>query len=328
MKKLFCFLCCVAVFFLSSCDIFSDSNDESLSYISITQKPTKTSYYIGEDFDKTGLCVYAYYSGSSSSSKKDVTNLVSISGFDSSEKNYYLSITVSYTENGTTKSASFYVSINEIVLKYPFWDENRTVKVSFQYYRRETTADPFQKYIYSEDPTDDINGSVLFKIDAKKGVSYSVDDLITAYLYYPDNSSIRKTLYDKNEEKSKATKYIDGNEVNLTSKGGLMPLSYLFANDTLFNPLAADYGPSSIIGGAETLIFEDMVIKALRNTEYTSFKGSEYPIFETDANYAVTKATILKQVNDYFVYTLEIETVAQDVDINWPASLWGIDHFE
>ena len=149
MKKLFSFLCCIVAIFLSSCNSLSNSSDEQLAYISITQKPTKISYYIGEDFDKTGLCVYAYYLGSSSSSKKDVTDLVSITGFDSSEKNSYLSITVSYTENETTKSASFYVSINEIVYRYPFTDKNRTVKVSFQYYRRASTADSFQEFSYS-----------------------------------------------------------------------------------------------------------------------------------------------------------------------------------
>lgn len=328
MKKLFCFLCCVVAVFLSSCDTLSNSNDEQLAYISIAQKPTKTSYYIGEDFDKTGLCVYAHYLGSSSSSKKDVTNLVSISGFDSSEKNNYLSITVSYTENGTTKSASFYVSINEIVYKYPFTDKNRTVKVSFQYYRRASTADSFQEYSYSEDPTDDINGSVLFKIDTKKGMAYSVDNLISAYKYYPDNSSSSTVLYDINEDNIKNAKYIGGSNVyeEVTSEG-YMPYSFLFTK-TGMDRCSAVYGPSSNIGGVNALIFEDILIKAIRKTEYTSFKGTEYPIFETDSNYAVTKAILFKQVNNYFVCLITVETTEQDVDINWPASLWGIDHLE
>ena len=70
MEKLFYFLCCIALFLLSSCDSLLNNNDESLAYISIEQKPIKTSYYIGEEFDKTGLCVYAYYIGSSSIQKK------------------------------------------------------------------------------------------------------------------------------------------------------------------------------------------------------------------------------------------------------------------
>ena len=330
MKKLFCFLCCVVAIFLSSCDSLSNSNDEQLAYISITQKPTKTSYYIGEDFDKTGLCVYAYYMGSSSSSKKDVTNLVSISGIDSSEKNSYLSITVSYTENGNTKTASFYVSINEIVYKYPFTDKNRTVKVTFQYYRRESTADSFQEYSYSEDPTDDINGSVIFKIDTKKGMTYSVANLISAYKYYPDNSSTSAILCNMNESNIKSTKYINGNSITLSAIVGsdnCMPYSYLFT-DKANDLFSAAYGSSSVIGGVNTLIFEDSLIKAIRKTENTSFKGTEYPIFETDVNYAVTKATLISQINAYFVCLVTIETNALDVNIDWPATLWGIDHLE
>lgn len=328
MKKLFCFLCCIALFLLSSCDSLLNSNDEQLAYIRIDQKPIKTSYYIGEEFDKTGLCVYAYYMGSSSDSKKDVTDLVSISGFDSSEKNSYLSITVSYTDKGTTKSASFYVSINEIVYRYPYTDKNRTVKVSFQYYRRESTADSFQKYSYSNDSTDDINGTVVFKIDAKKGMAYSVENLVSAYKYYPDNSSTSAVICNINEDNIKNTKYIGGNNVyeEVTTEG-YMPYSFLFTQKAEDIGLSV-YGPSDNYGGINCLLFEDSLISAIRKTEYTTFKGTEYPIFETNKEYAVTKATLLSLINNYFVCLITIETTAQDVDIDWPASLWGIDHLE
>lgn len=331
MKKIFILFSCLIALIFISCNNLSNNDDEQLAYISITQKPTKTSYYIGEEFDKTGLCVYAYYMGSSTSSKKDVTDSVSISGFDSSKKNSYLSITVSYTENGTTKSASFYVSINEIVIKYPYTDKNRTVKVTFQYYRRESTADSFQEYTYSEDPTNDINGSVLFKIDTKKGMAYSVENLISAYKYYPDNSSSSTVLYDINEDNIKNAKYIGGSNVyeEVTSEG-YMPYSFLFTKAGAMDRCSIVYGRSSNIGGVNALIFEDMLIKAIRKTEYTSFKGTEYPIFETDTNadYAVTKATLLSQINNYFVCLITIETNDQDINIDWPASLWGIDHLE
>lgn len=332
MKKLFCFLCCIVLFLLSSCDSLLNSNDEQLAYILIDQKPIKTSYYIGEEFDKTGLCVYAYYIGSSSNSKKDVTDLVSISGFDSSEKNSYLSITVSYTDKGTTKSASFYVSINEIVYRYPYTDKNRTVKVSFQYYRRESTADSFQKYSYSNDSTDDINGTVVFKIDAKKGMAYSVENLVSAYKYYPDNSSTYAGICNINEDNIKNTKYIVGNNVyeevtKEVDSENVMPYSFLFTKIAKDVRLSV-YGPSDNYGGINCLLFEDSLISAIRKTEYTTFKGKEYPIFETNKEYAVTKATLLKKINNYFVCLITIETTAQDVDIDWPASLWGIDHLE
>lgn len=328
MKKMFCFLCCIALFLFSSCDSPLNGNDEQLAYISIEQKPIKTSYYIGEEFDKTGLCVYAYYIGSSSNSKKDVTNLVSISGFDNTKKNNYLSITVSYTDKGSTKTTSFYVSINEIIYKYPYTDKNRTVKVSFQYYRRESTADSFQKYSYSNDSTDDINGTVVFKIDAKKGMAYSVENLVSAYKYYPDKSSTCAVICNVNEDNIKNTKYIGGNNVyeEVTTEG-YMPYSFLFTKKAEDIGLSV-YGPSDNYGGINVLIFEDSLISAIRKTEYTTFKGTEYPVFETNKDYDVTKAILLKKINNYFVCLITIETTSQDVDIDWPASLCGIDHLE
>ena len=62
------------------------------------------------------------------------------------------------------------------------------------------TADSFQKYSYSNDSTDDINGTVIFKIDAKKGMAYSVENLVSAYKYYPDNSSTSAVICNINED--------------------------------------------------------------------------------------------------------------------------------
>ena len=324
MKKMF-YMFFLVLLILGSCDTHFHSKNEQLLYISITQKPIKIKYFIGEEFDKTGLCVYAYYSDSS---KKVITEFVSISGFDNTKKNGYLPIAVSYTEKEVTKVDTFYVSIDEINLNYPHTDKNRIVQVSFQYFRRNTTLDSFQQYTYSNDLTDDINGSVTFKIDTKKGVSYSVDNLITAYKYYPDNASRSAELYDINEDNIKKTKYIEGNSVSLEETSeGYMPYSFLFTTKASHIGLSV-YGSSSVIGGVNSLIFEDILIDAIRSNKHTLFKGTEYPLFETDSNGTVKKATLLKQVNNYFLCLITIETNVQNVTITWPDSLWRIDHLE
>ena len=82
----------------------------TLSSISVTSKPTKTSYIIGEEFDKSGMVVKAYYTDLTN---KDVTDNVKISGFDNTKKDSLQKITVEYTENGITKTDYFYVSIKE-----------------------------------------------------------------------------------------------------------------------------------------------------------------------------------------------------------------------
>lgn len=55
-------------------------NEITLSSISITTKPTKTTYGIGDTFDTSGMVVTATYSDGTT---KDVTTFVSTSGFNS-----------------------------------------------------------------------------------------------------------------------------------------------------------------------------------------------------------------------------------------------------
>lgn len=88
----------------------------TLSSISVTSKPTKISYLVGEEFDKTGMVVKAYYTDLTN---KEVTENVKISGFDNSKKDSLQKITVEYTENGITKTDYFYISINEPNIKEP-----------------------------------------------------------------------------------------------------------------------------------------------------------------------------------------------------------------
>jgi len=77
-----------------------------LASISVTP-PTKTQYNIGDTLDKTGMVVTANYTDEST---KDVTSLVSLSGFDSSTVGEVM-VTVSYTESEKTVTATFTVTI-------------------------------------------------------------------------------------------------------------------------------------------------------------------------------------------------------------------------
>ena len=144
-------------------------------------------------------------------------------------------------------------------------------------------------------------------------MNYKVGDVIDLYIYYPNKSYESKTSVTFDEEKLKQTKYFDGNEVTLEPKG-VMPYSFLFTNkaDTLG---VTSYGTSSEISvvGAKTLMFEDDIYKNYKSDyagkiEHKTFKGEEYPQFENDENAVLTKGTILKQINDYFICILTVET--------------------
>ena len=73
--------------------------------------PTKTQYNVGGELDKTGMVVTVHYTDGSTA---DVTSAANLSGFDSSSKGE-VTVLVSYTEAGITKTATFTVTIVEPV---------------------------------------------------------------------------------------------------------------------------------------------------------------------------------------------------------------------
>ena len=82
-----------------------------LSSISITSNPSKTTYYKGESLDLTGIVVTAAYN---SGATADVTSSITSSPASGTALTEYGSqtVTVSYAENGITKTATFTVSVS------------------------------------------------------------------------------------------------------------------------------------------------------------------------------------------------------------------------
>lgn len=83
-----------------------------LSSIEVVNQPEKTDYFLGEDFDKTGLKVIAHY-GATSEYDTDITDFIDIDEitFDKSWLGEGKEIPISYTENGITKNASINVNV-------------------------------------------------------------------------------------------------------------------------------------------------------------------------------------------------------------------------
>lgn len=94
--------------FSVTCDSAPTPTVKSLSKITIDSMPNKTSYNVGESFDKTGLAVKAHYSDGTTAT---VTSY-SVSGFSSATAGTK-AITISYTENGVTKTASFNITVTK-----------------------------------------------------------------------------------------------------------------------------------------------------------------------------------------------------------------------
>jgi predicted CoA-binding protein len=86
--------------------------NRTLSLIAITAPPTKIAYTVGESLDTTGMAVTATYSDGS-------TAPVPVTGYTTSGSNNAAvaasqPVTVSYTEGGVTKTATFNVSISAV----------------------------------------------------------------------------------------------------------------------------------------------------------------------------------------------------------------------
>lgn len=88
-----------------------------LSSISITSNPSKTTYYKGELLDLTGIVVTAAYN---SGATDDVTSSITSSPASGTALTEYGSqtVTVSYAENGITKTATFTVSVSVKVVTW------------------------------------------------------------------------------------------------------------------------------------------------------------------------------------------------------------------
>lgn len=80
----------------------------TLESIYIKENPVKTVYGIGDEFSTENISVFAQYSNGS---ELDVTNYISYAGFNSSEENAEILITLSYLENGITASTTFTVAV-------------------------------------------------------------------------------------------------------------------------------------------------------------------------------------------------------------------------
>ena len=99
-----------------------------LTGISITTVPTKTDYVKGESLDLSGMVVTASYNSGAS---EDVTSLCTSSpaGGSAISTTGSMTVTVSYAENGVTKSATFKINVTAPIYGVE-WDGTSSTKFS------------------------------------------------------------------------------------------------------------------------------------------------------------------------------------------------------
>ena len=114
MKK-FAVIPLLMSFLLSGCSANAHGNEPalnlSLSAIAVTTQPNKTQYTVNEELNTAGLVVTATYSDGSS---KDVTANIVLMGVDMSTTGDK-TVSISYSENGTTLFTSFHITVSQPV---------------------------------------------------------------------------------------------------------------------------------------------------------------------------------------------------------------------
>lgn len=99
-----------------------------LTQIAVTSNPTKTSYEYGDTLATTGMVVTATYSDNATATVSGYTcSPTSLNTVTSSQ-----AITVSYSENGVTKTTTFNVVVNRKSITKPTWKSNLTYNGSAQ----------------------------------------------------------------------------------------------------------------------------------------------------------------------------------------------------
>ncbi len=92
-------------------EVAIDVKDAVLDRIEIKTLPNKRAYLVGNLFDKTGMKVEAVYTKDGSESREDVTEQVTVLNADQPLQTTDKSVTVSYTEGGTTKTAEVAIDV-------------------------------------------------------------------------------------------------------------------------------------------------------------------------------------------------------------------------
>lgn len=201
MKKIFIMTLFVVLLLISGCSapVGSENSSDILTGISVTSLPKKTEYFVGDVLDLKGMVVIAFYG----SNVKNVTNDITVSGFDSSSDEEDQVITVSYKENEIEKTDTFTV---KIIKRYEFHENIEkvdTVVIDGVSYDIVTFGD-YPQSIKEKDVVIDYtsyyqNGSMKY-YSGSDGCYYVKNEEVTpyasGYLYSDGKTSVLKGNLD------------------------------------------------------------------------------------------------------------------------------------
>ena len=193
----------------------SGSGDKTLTSITLNTENAQTKYMVGDDFSIDDVIVTAHYDDSSSAV---VDTPLTFSGYNMNVSNVY-EITVSYTENEVTKSASYYITVYErfitaVVSGYVYVGEKLT--------KDKITVTDSADRVITDFEFDSINYQFTYA-DAISGQSYTAKTFTNSITY--DDLTCSLTVLVKRAA------YDTGSPQNLTVTYTDLPTSYQTTTD-------------------------------------------------------------------------------------------------
>ena len=135
-----------------SAEYSSGSQTATLDSISLDTSDAPTTFNVGDDFSYEGLSVTAYYDDGTD----DIVTPTNVSTPDLSSAGQK-TVTVSYTEGGVTKTATYTITVNAVTLESIEVSDAKTA-----YYVGDTFVKPTVTATYSNGSTSDVTSSATF----------------------------------------------------------------------------------------------------------------------------------------------------------------------
>ena len=161
--------------YISDIVLTYDCGPVYLDSIDITTAPTKTSYYVGETFDPTGMVVTATYTSGSTSTVSGYTYSTSPLTLDDKE------IEISYTEGGITKTTTQEITVETAPVLQSIAVTTAPTKTT---YTEGDYFDPAGMVVtatYDKGPTQDVTSECSFSPSTSTALATSDEEITISY---------------------------------------------------------------------------------------------------------------------------------------------------
>lgn len=249
------------------------SSSKTLDSIALDTSDAPTSFNVGDTFSYEGLSVTANYDDGTD----DIVTPTNVSTPDMSTAGQK-TVTVSYTEGGVTKTATYTITVNAVTLT-----SIEVVDPKTSYIRGETFVKPTVIANYSNGSTSDVTSSAEFS-----GYSMSITGTQTVTVSYTSQDVTKTTSYQISVSmETLQSLRIEGYKTEFNvgdtfSFGGTAYAHYSNGNETIVTNVATYSGYDMSTPGTQTV------------TVSWSYVSAQYQITVSDPSTDITATVVIE----------------------------------